>query len=213
VTDTPIGSPGMVGSEPKVGRPGIDVADGRLGSELTGRAGIELAGVLLGAELPAGRLGSELAAGTAGSELAAGRLGSELAPGRLGSEPAVGRLGTAEGGVTQIWSPLVLDVWIEALPAGEAAVPLPAIEAGIGMVGAEGVATHCFPVGRAAGSDVGRDVGRVVGNVGTARRDETPGTDVGNAVGWLAPLGKTLAAPIAIAATPAAPPVSRMMRP
>jgi hypothetical protein len=46
VTDTPIGSPGMVGSEPKEGSPGIDGAEGRLGSELTnGRAGIELAGV------------------------------------------------------------------------------------------------------------------------------------------------------------------------
>jgi hypothetical protein len=38
---------------------------------------------------------------------------------------------------------LVLEAWIEALPAGEAAVPPPAIEAGIGNAGAEGVATHC----------------------------------------------------------------------
>jgi hypothetical protein len=107
----------------------------------------------------------------------------------------------------------VLDDWIDALPAGEAAVPLPTIEAGIGMAGAEGEATHCFPVGSPVGEAVGRDVGREVGNAGTAGRDERLGTAVGNAGVWLAPLGKALAAPNAIAATPAAPPVSRMIRP
>jgi hypothetical protein len=115
--------------------------------------------------------------------------------------------------VTQTCRPLVLDAWIDALPAGEAAVPLPPMEAGIGTAGAEGVATHCFPVGNPVGRAVGSDVGRVVGNVGMAGSEERLGTDVGNAGVWLAPLGKALAAPNAIAATPAAPPVRRMMRP
>jgi hypothetical protein len=51
------------------------------------------------------------------------------------------------------------------------------------------------------------------GNDDTPGTEDRPGTDGGVTALWLAPLGKTLAAAIATAATPAAPPVSRRIRP
>jgi collagen type IV alpha len=221
-----LGRPSRLGSEPKVGRPGIE---GTLGSVLVeGRLGSEPRDGRPGSDPVEGRPGIE---GTLGSVLAEGRLGSEPVDGRLGADPpdppevdgsvgTAGRLGTPEGGVTQIWRPLVLEAWTETSPPGEVALPSPAAVTGTGRAGVDGVATHCFPVG----SDVGRvggvarrdemlGIDETLGSAGRPGTDGTLGTDKADRGLWLAPLGNTLAAPIAMAATPAAPPVSRMIRP
>jgi hypothetical protein len=226
-TEIPMGSPGRLGSELNEGRPGIELVEGRPGSEPSegrpgsepsdGRPGIELAPGRLG------RLGPELPGleGGAGTELAAGTLGSEGADGRPGTEPVDGRLGS-EGGVTQTCRPLVLDAVTEPPPPGVVRLPPPDAVTGLGRAGVVGVLTHLVPVGKVGrevgrpGTEVGRpgsEVGSDVGTPGMAGRDEAPGTDGSERPLWLAPLGKTLAAPIAMAATPAAPAVRRMIRP
>jgi hypothetical protein len=209
------GRPGRPGSALNEGRPGIVLAEGSPGTELSdGRPGRELA---------LGRPGSEEAG--AGAELPVGTLGREEADGTLGIDPVDGRLGI-EDGMTQNCRPFVLEAVTEPPPPGEVALPLPDAVTGLGRAGIVGVPKHCFPVGR-VGKDVGRlgtevgtevgtvgsEVGSDVGSPGTDGRDETPGSDGSEDALGLAPLGKTLAAPIAMAATPAAPAVRRMIRP
>jgi hypothetical protein len=207
-----MGRPGRLGSELMEGRPGIELFVGRLGSELRD-----------------GTLGREPTDGSPEPEPVLGRpgsLGTEVSDpeggvgtaGRLGTEPAAGRLGT-DGGVTQICSPLLLEAVRDPAPAEEVTLALPDVVAGVGTVGVVGVLTHCFPVGSVGndvgrlGTDVGSDVGSDVGRPGTAGRDDAPGAAGNESPLWLAPLGKALAAPMAMAATPAAPAVRRMIRP
>jgi hypothetical protein len=150
-----------------------------------------------------------------------------------GTEGSDGAEGKPEGGVTQTVTPFVLDACTDPPPAGVVALPPPETLPGAGIDGAAGVFTHWVPVGIDVGMDVGIDVGIVgtpgmVGALGSDGSDgsddgdgsddrpgteDTPGTDGVVTALWLAPLGNTLAAAIATAATPAAPPVSLIIRP
>jgi hypothetical protein len=222
--------PGRLGTEPAEGSPGMEPSPGTLGSDPNEPSP--------GMEPSPGTLGSDPAEGSPGMELAGGKLGRGLGAGvpeppddpvgvgavdgTGGNEGAAGRLGSPEGPETQIVAPLLLETWTDPPPAGLEALPPPERAPGTGSDGADGVLTHCGPVG----IPVGRlGTPGIEGNEGGAGSDDRPGTDerpgtddrpgTEEAVNALsvAPLGKTLATAIATAATPAAPPASRTIRP
>jgi hypothetical protein len=160
-----LGKPSKPGSAPKVGSPGIEPVEGRPGSEPSdGRPGTE------------GKVGSEVVDGRPGRVPVEGTpvvvVTDPVAPPEVevdGTVGTAGRLGRPDGGVTQIWAPLVLEAWTETPPPGEVALALPDAVTGLGSAGGVGEATHCFPVGR--------EVGRVGSVGGVARRDEILGID------------------------------------